>query len=173
MKKLVTLVAAAVASIGVFATVSVGIASAQSNNCSITGTGQGSVNTCVNTTTNIVTVTCNNGVQLTNTNPQSAISGTVTVNGNTISGTATSGAASNTSTLAADLALNCAPVQQAVATPTPTGGMGGGTVAAATTVTALPKTGNMNALTVVSAVVLGSAAIALASRLVVAGYRRK
>lgn len=154
MKKLVTIITA----LATVVSLNAGVALAA--DCSISVTGPGSVNTCTNNTSKNVTITCTNGVSVTNATSQSAVSGTVSVVGNTISGSATSGDAANLNKVATELALNCGSAPKTVATTvtpsstpsTPAGGQGGGTVAAATSTPApaapkaasvaeLPKTG--------------------------------
>ncbi len=177
MKKILRLV------IATAAFVAVGIvpaASAQSA-CTIGTTGPGSVNTCTLTNSNLVTVTCVNGVQVSNTNLQNAASGTATVSGNTISGNATSGDAANVNATATELALFCATAPAAVTptpSPTPTppaqAGGSGGTVTTPQVagVATLPATGSETILApiAIGATVLGG--IAVAAQVAVSLYRR-
>lgn len=150
--------------------------------CTITTTGPGSNNTCTVNDSNVVSVTCTNGVNVANVNLQTAVSGGANVSGNTISGTATSGNAENINTTATQLAVFCAAAPAATPAPAaPAGGQGAGpapvtpaatATPAPVTVKALPNTGSSNVLTMVgiSALVLG--AIAAATQFALAGYRR-
>ncbi len=182
MKKIIRLVLAAIA----FTVVGIVPAASAQASCSIGTTGPSSVNTCTFTNSNLVTVTCINGVQVTNTNIQNSTTGTANVSGNTISGTATSGDATNVNALATELALNCAGAPAVAANPTPAptpapstpaGGAGGvvggvSTTAQASGVAALPETGSETILAPVAigAVVLGG--LSVLAQLGVSGYRR-
>lgn len=153
--------------------------------CTITTTGQNSNNTCTVNNSNLVTITCTNGVQVANVNSQTAVSGSVVVSGNTISGTATSGDSANLNTVATELSQGCAPATT-VATPAPVtpaaGGQGGGTVAtpapaaktpaAPTKVAVLPKTGKNSMVIAVAGGASVIAAAAVATKMGVLGYRR-
>lgn len=177
MKKILTILSPAVIALGISLTP----AAVSAATCSISNTGAGSTNTCTYTSSNVVTITCTNGVQIVNNNPQTAVSGTVAVNGNTISGTATSGNATNISALAVDLELNCAaapavvtPPPAVVSTP-PAGGVGGGGAVqsvATTKVAALPNTGPADVIAPVAISALGLGVLVAGSRLAVGAYRR-
>lgn len=135
-------------------------AGAQSNqNCQITNTGPNSVNTCTNSETTTISVTCTNGFAVTNINSQTVSSGSVSVSGNTVSGNATSGEAGNVNQVTNELAAFCA--SQATTT-TPAGGSGAQVAVAPTApvaaqpsstpisqIKALPSTGSTPAVTVV------------------------
>lgn len=172
MKKISKILAATLVSLSMLG----GVAGAQAaNNCTISGTGPGSNNTCTNTNNQTITVTCVNGVTTTNINAQNAVSGSVNVSGNTISGNATSGTAQNANALVNELASYCNAAPAAATSTTPqAGGRGAGTVAgAATGVTALPKTGVNDVLPAIAVAVTAAAGLVAASQLAVASYRRK
>jgi hypothetical protein len=183
MKKIVRFAAAVVTGIGL----SAGVVSAQSSTCTITNTGPDSVNSCTVNDSNVVTITCINGVTATNINVQSAVSGSATVSGNTISGTATSGDAANVNNVATELAQYCA---QAPNTPTPSqppaggnqggsqqgaGGQGGGVVAGASTtrVAALPRTGVNSTVNNLGLATAAAGMLGLAAQAGVMAYRRR
>lgn len=178
MKKFIQLVSAAVV------TFTVGFVPAVSaaTDCSITNTGPGSTNTCIVNDSNLVTVTCVNGVQAASLNNQTAFSGTATVSGNTVSANALSGSAANVNTAATALALNCAAAPAASTTPatTPTsttsaGRGGGGAVQGAATqkVTALPKTGPNTLASVIALSTAGVGSLAALSHAGLSAYRRR
>lgn len=170
MKKLAKLLAVAVVGASMFG----GVAAAQ-NNCTISNTGQGSINTCTNQTITTVVVTCTNGFNTTNNNIQNAITGGATVNGNTISGNATTGNAQNINDVETTLAAFCAAAPTTPPTPTPTPPT---VVAEAPTpvapapVAALPKTGVLSGIQTAFAAVAATAVIAGLSQVAVSAYRR-
>lgn len=179
MKKFLQLVSAAVVTFAVGFVPAVSAAA----DCTITNTGPGSTNTCTVNESNVVTVTCVNGVQVTNLNNQNAFSGTATVSGNTVSGNALSGSAENVNTAATALALNCAAAPAATPTPTPAptpapapaGGQGGGAVQGAATqkVAALPKTGPNTVASVIALSVAGAGSLAALLHVGLGVYRRR
>jgi hypothetical protein len=93
-----------------------GVAAAESFSCTITNTGSGSVNTCVNEQNNTTTLFCSNDVDFNNSNVQKGQSGTVTLEGNGSGGSATSGNVSNENLTSAAVELGCGEV---AVTPTP------------------------------------------------------
>ena len=96
-----------------------GAASAQenNNNCAITGSGPGSINTCTFDDTNNLTIVCDNGTIVTTDNNQSGNTGTVVVDNNGKVGGASSGNASNTNETIVNLAAYCGTT--VAVTPTP------------------------------------------------------
>jgi hypothetical protein len=180
LKKFLRLVSATVV------TMAVGfVPAASAATCTISNTGPSSTNSCTVSDTHTVTITCTNGVGVTNATSQSAVSGSVNVTGNTISGTATSGDANNVNTVATELALNCAaapattptattPTTPAAATPaSPAGGQGAVQGASAVKVAALPQTGPSTLPTTiaVSAVAMGS--VSALAHVALGSYRRR
>jgi len=149
--------------------------------CTITNTGPSSNNTCTVSATTRVTVTCVNGVTVTNLNNQNTLSGTATVSGNTVSGDALSGTAANLNAAATTLAQNCAtaaattptPVAATTTPPAATGGQGAVQGASTTKVAALPNTGPSTLVTgiAVSAATVG--ALAGLVHVVLRSYRRR
>ena len=175
MKKLLQLIAATLV------TLTVGfVPAASAATCTITTTGPNSNNTCVVNDTNTVTITCTNGVNVSNVNSQSAVSGSVNVSGNTVSGTATSGDAANINQVATELSQSCEAAPATTPTPAttaPVASGGQGAVAAAVQqtpkVAALPNTGPSTAVNgiVVSALLAGS--LAGLSHVALSIYRRR
>lgn len=186
MKKLVKLAAAA----AVVISMNAGVALAQSA-CSITTTGQNSNNTCTVSGENRVTVVCVNGVQATNVNSQSAVSGSVNVSGNTVSGTATSGDATNVNAVANELAQGCATAAPVTAAPVAANTPAAPTTPATTTspaaaatpqapatpapvtIKALPKTGNDSTYTTLAVSAVSLAMVAAAAQFAVKLYRTR
>jgi len=172
MKKITKLFAGVALSVSLF-----GATAAAQAACSLTNTGPGSNNTCTVSNTNVVTVTCVNGVNTTNTSVQTATSGTANVSGNSLTGNAASGSTQNINTTANELAQFClaaAPVTPPVTPPAtpPAGGQGGGQVAGAA-VTQLPKTGANEVLVGLTVALIGLVGLAGLSQVAVASYRRK
>jgi LPXTG-motif cell wall-anchored protein len=182
VKKILQMIAGAVASIALMG----GVAAADTVTCgSISNTGPGSTNTitCVDNEEN--SVSCNNHVVVENSNDQNASSGGAFTTNNTSAGDASSGDASNDNKVVVNIGASCAPVQ--TASTTPSGGRGGGEVAAASTaapaggaggggqgagVAALPETGSSSLQT---AAIAGLAVLAgglVLSRLGLVAYRR-
>src|SRR5581483_1947724 len=120
MKKVTQSISAVVVSLSLLG----GVASAASTSCSIIDTGANSDNICVNKSSDELSVTCKNNVDVVFVNGQNSGSGSVTVVGNTTSGFSVSGNAVNTNSTTAKLDVGCAPASQ-TSTP-PAGGQGGG-----------------------------------------------
>lgn len=188
MKKFLKLVSAAVV------TVSVGIvpavsALATASTCTISTTGPSSNNICTVSGNTTVTVTCVNGVNVTNLNNQTALTGPATVTNNTVSGNATSGDASNLNAAATTLAQNCAaaPVTTPATTATTTtpttstsaaapsaGGRGAGAVQGVSTVkvAALPNTGPNTLVTGLAVSAVAAGVLAGLAHFALRTYRR-
>jgi hypothetical protein len=160
-----------------------GVAAADSASCgSIVDSGPGSTNYVYCQSHNSSTVTCDNNIDFTNTNSQSAGSGNSGVNGNTSGGSAGTGSAGTDNSTSTTLNAGCAP-QVAAATPTTPATAVVNTPAAvastpaaakpaATPVASLPDTGSntvLDSAAVGVAVVGGTMAV---SQLGVAAYRR-
>jgi hypothetical protein len=174
MKKLVQLVLASVVGASMF----VGVAAADT--CTITNTGQASVNTCTSSESQVLTVTCNNDLNnILFVNGQSANTGTANLTSNGQGGFAYSGDAGNFNSVDLQADLSCGPAVAAVTptptpvTPTPVAATPAATPApAAAKVVSLPKTGSsavLNSVAVVAAVVSGGL---LAAQLGTIAYRR-
>lgn len=152
------------------------VQSVKADGCTLTNTGPGSNNTCSVNEDHNVSVNCVNGVDVQNVNSQSAESGTVKVNGNTVSGTATSGDSSNINTVANELSQSClaaTPVAVVPATVTTPAEVKTDTPAQTlSSVKALPKTGS-NDLVTLMAGIGGFVVVAVAILQMRAGYLRR
>jgi hypothetical protein len=143
--------------------------------CSINNTGPNSFNSCEENEDHSVTITCTNGVRVTNDNTQTANSGLVVVSGNTSGGNGTSGDATNASQTALQLATNCGAAAVTTTTPTPptTPAATPAVAGASTTVKSLPKTGNDNAPAQLALAALSMGTLAAAAQIAVKVYRRR
>lgn len=179
MRKVVQLLASTVVSIGMAG----GMALATSTqSCSVSGpTGPNSINTCTNTETNQITISCTNKADVLTVNGQTSNTGTATVNGNTGVGTVSTGNAGNTNFNSTTANMSCGPAAQAAAPSAPAGGQGAGPVAQAAPSAApsapvaaksLPKTGSDSAAVVAGVATASFAGLALAARFGASAYRR-
>jgi|GEM_PF-2199333 len=182
VKRALQILSASVVSVSMMA--GVAAADATSSTCTISNTGNGSVNSCTNIDANTTTIFCTNDAKITNDNFQVGEGGTVTVESNSSAGSATTGDVHNTALNEVAAQLGCGTV--AVATTAPTtpvtpavGGQGAGTPAAtptpapaATPVASLPDTGSNTALNTGIAGVAVVGGLMAVAQLSVSAYRR-
>lgn len=148
-------------------------AGAQAQNCDvlvINGTGPGSNNQVVCTTTTNVQVTCVNNVYALTANSQSAISGGAIVGGNLTGGTAITGNATNENNQTVQIGASCGTPANNTSTENPTPGQGSATPTPKPK--ALPYTSADSTVAVVAASLVAAAAIVAGSRVATAAYRR-
>lgn len=146
-------------------------AQAPAQNCDvlvINGTGQGSNNQVVCTTTTNVQVTCTNNVYALTSNSQSAISGATIVGGNVTGGTAISGNATNENNQTVQIGASCGVPADNTSTTTPTTPGQGSTTPKPK---ALPYTAADSTVAVVATSLVAAAAIVAGSRVATMAYR--
>lgn len=107
--------------------ISAGLASAETTTCTISNTGQGSVNVCSTSTEESVEVTCENNIYVVTDNSQTSSSGGANNSGNTNGGSAITGNATNENNQVVKIGSSCGTAATTTAsTTTPTGGKGAG-----------------------------------------------
>jgi hypothetical protein len=165
------------------------LATAQTS-CTITNTGAGSNNTCINNNSFGFTFRCTNGVLVNTLTNQQANSGNATVSGNTGGGSATSGSALNEGDITTNINATCAAaaaVNPPAANPTPSaptvsptqvGGRGGGGAApmpapaSAAGIATLPETGSTTPFMFAAFTLVAGLGLAALVPLILSVYRR-
>jgi hypothetical protein len=166
MKKFIQIVTAAILSVGFIGSV----AGAAQSTCTITNTGNGNQVSQSCTTTQNVTVTCNNGILDATYNAQNATTGNGTVSGGASSGSVATGTAVNYNGTNTTIGATCGAVTTTVTspTPTPTPGVGATHPVAAS----LPNTAANDTASIIAVSLVAAAAVVGLSRASVAAYRR-
>jgi hypothetical protein len=143
----------------------------QAQNCDvlvINGTGTGSSNQVVCTTTTNVQVTCVDSIYALTANSQNAVSGATIVGGNVTGGTAITGNATNENNQTVQIGASCGtPANNTTTSPTPTPGQGSTTPKPK----ALPYTAADSTFAVVATSLVAAAAIVAGSRVATVAYR--
>lgn len=169
MKKVLQILTVAILSVSFIG------ASAGAADCDIlviNGTGPGSTNQIVCTTTTTASVVCNGTTYVLTQNSQNAISGSAVVGGNVTGGTAITGNATNENGTTVAIGSPCSTTAAGTTTPTPTTTPSPSATPATVKPAALPNTAGTDTMTVVLVSLAAAAGIVGLSRFAVAAYNR-
>ena len=169
MKRIIKVISAAVISTAFIGSV----ASAQTCDASINGTGTGSNNTVTCFEVNNQTITCTNNIVSAITNSQTSESGDADSSDNTTGGSASSGNAGNSNQSNITIGSSCESLASTGNTPEPQlPGMGGAGGGAGSAGGELPNTASAITAPLALGALMISAVTIIVSRIALAAYRR-